>query len=126
MVAQLAFHDLSPDVKVATRVSRDHQTLRIYRHIRDRCWLDHALICGEYRLEHRTPEDFGRNFYALTWRGWLVGIEHYQPVPTSIERIQWALAALLAGKGWQPENVTQVYCEEKWEYAAHRMPRLLR
>lgn len=103
--------------------SMDRRTLSIYRQIKELA-IDNSLQFGSYRLEHREPIT-GRRFYALYRRSKLIGVEHYQDYPVSLERVQRGLALLLAGLGWQPARLSVHWCKYPRDKPAHRLPRLL-
>lgn len=112
-----------------------HAVRNLYERIHE-LDIDFALVCGPWRLEHREPVLYAarplndtelrpRNFYALIYQDWLVGVEHYLNSPRSMDRVQRGLAKHLIERGWQPQAVDETWCEDEWLTAAHRLPRLL-
>ncbi|MBZ0291405.1 MAG: hypothetical protein K8L99_02450 [Anaerolineae bacterium] len=91
------------------------------------CWMlaEHQPL-GYTRPYLKNQSLLPRAFYALTWKGWLVGIEHFQDSVHSKERVRYGLALELARRGWVPDAVRSMEYYETWNRAAHRLPRILK
>lgn len=100
--------------------------------------IETALCWEGWQLGHRAPwkykserlneTNFPRRLYDLRQgRYKLVGIEHYQcEHESSVYRVTFGLAYLLAGWGWLAAGCTVQVCPDEWVYAAHRQVRLFK